>query len=262
MNAASSLLIALSGLCMSACSTSGSASNANADSGAYSTIVFLDAGPATPDSPDGGPACPAGCNYQTQQGCAPGQMCHPQAGDAGVSPQCMTAGPKAAGEPCQWLQCQAGFICAADGHCRHMCCGADWSVCASQETCSGTILLQLSDAGPTVPAGVSVCESVDNCDVFDATTCPIAESCYIVDSRGGLKCLPTGAVAVNGTCSSIQLCAAGLTCVESETAKGGLCRRLCRAVVGGGLPGCPMSEGYCAHFVRDPPGVGECTPTN
>ena len=38
------------------------------------------------------------------------------------------------------------------------------------------------------------------------------------------------------------------------------CRRLCKAVEGGGEPSCKEGEGVCVHFHRDPPGVGECTP--
>ncbi len=243
-----------------ACSTSSST-----DGSAYNTIVFLDAGPATPVSPDGGPSCPAGCNYQTQQGCAAGQMCLPQLNSAGtnVSPQCQTAGTQAAGESCkQPNNCQAGLICTADGNCHHMCCGGDWSVCASNESCTEDIWLQAADAGNPVSADVSVCQPVDACDVLNPNSCPAGKSCYIVDSRGGVRCLPTGAVTLNGGCTSTILCVAGFTCVQdpNDTSGGSKCRRLCRAVVGG-EPACPTSEGYCSHFVRDPPDVGECTLT-
>ena len=246
----------------SACSTSSSSSSTNADGSADSTIVFLDAGPATPSSPDGGASCPSGCNYQTQQGCAAGQMCHPQLSGGGVSPQCQAAGTKAAGESCVWAECQAGLFCAAEGHCRHMCCGGDWSVCGANESCTQSILLQALDAGSPVPAGVDICEPTDTCDVLDPESCSAGKTCYIVDSRAGVRCLTSGTVQVNGACSSTKLCAPGLTCVQSNDGRSSNCRRLCRAVLGGGEPGCPLSEGgYCAHFVRDPPGVGECTPT-
>lgn len=241
-----------------ACSTS-----SGADRSAYNTIVFLDAGPATPVSPDGGSSCPPGCNYQTQQGCAASQMCQPYlSSENTVSPECLTAGTKAAGESCkQPDDCQAGLICTADGNCHHMCCGGDWSVCASNESCAGTILLA-SDAGSPVSAHVNVCQPVDACDVLNPNSCPAGESCYIVDSRAGVRCLTTGTVPLNESCTSAELCVAGFTCVQDPNPPYSTnCRRLCRAVVGGGAPACPASEGDCSHFVRDPPDVGECTPT-
>ena len=257
-------------LCI-ACSTSGITS-ANADGSANNTFVFLDAGPATPESPDGGASCIGDCNYQTQQGCASGQMCLPQLNDAGtnVTAQCLAAGSKAAGELCaRPSDCQPGLICRADERCHHLCCGDDWSVCASNESCTGTVLLQpVNDAGIPVGtpafASVSVCEPVDDCDVLNPNSCPAGESCYIVDSRADVKCLPTGTVPLKGGCTSTELCVAGFTCVQDPNgSKGGsICTRLCRAVTGGAEPYCPTSEGYCAHFVRDPPDVGECTPTS
>ncbi len=236
-----------------------STSNA-ADSSADSTIVFLDAGGTTPVAPSGGPLCPVGdCNYQTQQGCGATEMCHPELSGPNVAPQCVTAGTKAAGESCSWQECQAGLFCAGDGHCRHLCCGGDWSVCAADETCTETILLQ-ADAGITSSAKVNVCQLEDPCNVFDPNSCPAGRSCYIVDSRGGVRCLVTGSASLNDGCTSTDLCKSGFTCVQSATGAG-TCRRLCRAVPGGADPYCPTSEGYCSHFVRDPPEVGECTPT-
>lgn len=245
-----------------ACNTSNSPSNSLADGSTDNAIFFFDAGPATPVSPDGVSSCMgATCNYQTQQGCGSGQMCHPVLNSDSVGSACVTAGSRAVGEACAWEQCQPGLFCAADGHCRHLCCSGDWSVCQSNESCTGAIQLQLPDAGSPIPAGVSVCEPIDNCDVFDPESCPVGKSCYIVDSRAGTKCLASGAVPFNGACSATKLCAPGLTCVQNSQGTANTCRRLCRALIGG-QPSCPLSEaGYCSHFVRDPPGVGECTPT-
>jgi len=244
------------------CSTSQTANRTEPDAASTgSTQVFLDAGPTTAVPPDGGSSCPpASCNYQTQQGCLAGQMCHPVLNTSSVSPECVDAGTSTASEACAWQQCQAGLFCGANGQCQRLCCGGDWSVCAVGETCSTEILLQLGDAGTPIPSGVRVCEPTDNCDVFAATTCPTGKSCYIVDSRGGTKCLTTGTVPFNGSCAATQRCAPGFTCVQSSASTAGNCRRLCRAVLGGAEPFCPQSEGYCAHFVHDPAGVGECTP--
>jgi len=245
-----------------ACSTSSSPGQSQSDGSTGNSLVFLDAGPSVPVSPDGPSSCPAGCNYQTQQGCDSGQMCHPQLNGDTVSPACVTAGMLGVGESCVWQQCMAGLFCGSDMRCHHLCCGGDWSVCASNESCTFAILLQGAEPGSSpVPAGVSVCEPTDDCDVFDPESCPSGKSCYIVDSRAGTRCLTTGTAAFNGSCSATKLCAAGLTCAQSIDGRGSNCRRLCRAVPGGGQPSCPDSEGVgCAHFVRDPPGVGECTP--
>ncbi len=238
------------------CHSSGSPSVNNGDA-----IIFLDAGDTVPVSPDGGPQCPAvGCNYQTQLGCGSGQMCHPELSGSSVAPQCVMVGTKTAGASCIWQECQPGLFCAGDGHCRHLCCAGDWSVCASNETCTETILLKSApDAGIAFSAHVNVCQVEDSCNVLDPNSCPAGESCYIVDSRGGVRCLPTGNASLNESCTSTNLCMSGFTCVQSGSGTG-TCRRLCRAVAGGADPFCPTSEGYCSHFVRDPPGVGECAP--
>jgi len=256
-------IAALSGPSM-ACSTSGNTDGTGAGDGAVNTYVFLDAGPDTPVSPDGGSSCGVDCNYQTQQGCDAGLMCHPvlNADVTAVSPQCLNAGSKTAGESCTWLGCQPGYICAIDGHCHHMCCGGDWSVCAANESCTAALSINDADAGKTVSAVVSVCELVSSCNVLDPSSCGPGKSCYIVDSRAGVQCLKTGTVPFGQACTSTQLCAAGFTCIQGKNNSGSNCRRLCRAVVGGGNPGCPLAEGVCAHFVRDPQGAGECTPTN
>jgi hypothetical protein len=243
--------------------TSNSQSSATPDRDAGFTVVFLDAGARAAVSPDGTSSCPiAACNYQTQEGCASGQMCHPSLNADSVSPACVSAGTRTVGETCAWQQCAPGLFCAGDGHCRHLCCGGDWSVCESNESCTEAIQLQAVDSASPTPAGVSICEPTDDCDVLDPQSCPAGKSCYIVDSRAGTKCMSTGGVPFNGACSATKLCAAGLTCVQNSQGTGSACRRLCRAVAGGGEPGCPEAEGgYCAHFVRDPLGVGECTPT-
>lgn len=230
------------------------------DGGSTGGLIILDAGATNPLAPDGAASCNAGCNYQTQQGCDAGSMCHPAIdSEQEVVATCQPAGTLAAGDPCTWLECQPGYICSADGRCRHMCCGGDWSVCEANESCTGAIELLMPGSSVVVSAGVGVCEPTDACDVFDETSCPAGQSCYIIDSRGGLSCLPIGSSDAYELCSADELCKAGLTCVASHNGVG-TCRRLCRAVVGG-TPECPPAEGMiCTHYAYDPPGVGECVP--
>ena len=230
--------------------------------GSAGEIIILDAGPLTPVAPDGAAFCNTGCNYQTQVGCDVGLMCHPAMdSEQEVTATCQPAGTLAAGEACTWLGCQPGYICAADGRCRHMCCGGDWSVCEANESCTGAVELLTLGSSVAVSAGVGVCELTDDCDVFDESSCPTGQSCYIIDSRGGLGCLPTGSSDALELCSATELCKAGLTCVASQNGVG-TCSRLCRAVAGGGAPECPPTEGMtCAHYASNPPGVGECVPS-
>jgi hypothetical protein len=244
-----------------ATSTSNDASTTG-DGGDYNPRVNLDAGPATAESPDGGSLCLGSCNYQTQSGCDTGSMCSPQMNtdQTAVSAGCQTAGTIAAGEACTWAECQPGYICSSDGHCRHMCCGGDWSVCAAKESCTGAVALQPAGGSTPVPAGVGVCEPTDDCDVLDPESCPSGQSCYIIDSRGGVKCLSTGSRDINENCSATELCRSGLSCFVTPNGTN-QCRRLCRAVQGGGLPGCPLVEGtFCSHSANEPLGVGECLP--
>lgn len=232
------------------------------DGGDARQVIILDAGPPVAVAPDGATQCTPGvCNYQTQAGCETGSMCHPRIeSDQQVAPTCEPAGGQGAGETCSWLSCRPGYICAADGHCRHMCCGGDWSVCEANESCTGAIELLASGSVVPVPANVGLCEPTDDCDVFDPSSCPVGQSCFIVDSRGAVACLPSGSADAYETCSPAQPCKAGLTCVGRGN-DNGQCLRLCRAVVGGGEPSCPANEGtVCAHFAKDPPGVGECVP--
>ncbi len=250
-----------------ACHSSNNAAPASSDAssttdgGDYNTDVILDAGPFKAESPDGAAACKGSCNYQTQSGCDVGSMCSPQVNpDQTVSAGCQTAGLRGTGEACNWAECQPGYICSSDGRCHHMCCGGDWSVCAPNESCTREVELRLGDAGTPISAGVSVCEPVNNCDVLDPESCPAGQSCYIIDSRGGTKCLTAGSLGLNEICTATELCKAGLSCfLNPPPSTVSQCRRLCRAVAGGGTPGCPNVEGtICSHSSAEPPGVGEC----
>lgn len=215
----------------------------------------LDGGgdPAVP--PDGAALCPSGtCNYQTQSGCAAGESCWPLvASDGTVSPGCLGAGTGTVGAACtDWTECAAGSVCVG-GVCRTLCCGRDWSACAPDESCFHTLELQVGDA--SVPSGVDLCFPVNDCDVLDPQACAdqAGLTCQVVDPRGSVACMPEGTGAVGDACTAASGCRAGLACIGDE------CRRLCRAIEGG-EPACQAGEGVCVHYVRDPEGVGECTP--
>jgi hypothetical protein len=218
---------------------------------------ILDGGGTIPPPPDGAGLCPTGvCNYQTGTGCtADGgpASCVPLPMGNSVTPACERAGQTALGDACsQWTDCISGSICAA-GRCRKLCCGRDWTGCGSAtEHCLRPLQIQLADKS-IVQSGAYLCYPVNQCDALVPSSCATVETnttCQIADPTGATACLPEGTGGVASACP----CQGGFTCVE------GGCRRLCRAVAGGGEPSCPATEGTCVHFNRDPAGVGECTP--
>lgn len=222
--------------------------------------VVADGGGGVPDPPDGALACASGaCNYQSQDGCSAGQACRPwinrDGGADEVRPTCRPVGPVAGGEPCEpWKDdCAAGYFCHG-GACRKLCCGGDWSACDEGESCLRQLSVQLM-SGTVIDAGVSLCYPVNNCDVFDDSSCADEPGrvCRIVDPTGNVACAPDNNRDIGDPCDAASQCGFGAHCV------GGRCVRLCRAEECG-EPACPADEGICVHLDRDPDGVGECTP--
>jgi hypothetical protein len=253
------LVCVLAGAWAGGCGNGGSAGDGGTDDpegGVKPREPILDGGGQIPPPPDGPSLCPIGvCNYQTGRGCADGgpASCVPLPVDGGVAPACERAGQTPVGGMCaQWTDCVAGSICAA-GRCRKLCCGRDWTGCGtSTEHCLRALQVQLPD-NRVVPSGAFLCYPVNQCDALVPSSCATIESnttCQIADPTGATACLPEGTGGAQSPCP----CRGGFTCVE------GGCRRLCRAVAGGGEPSCPPTEGVCVHFNRDPAGVGECTP--
>jgi hypothetical protein len=207
--------------------------------------------------------CPTGsCNYQTNQGCTSTSTCAPtpDQGGGSVSPACVMAGTVANGGSCTNApaECAPGTICA-EGHCRKLCCGTatfgDYRGCPQGEHCLRPLKIQASVGGPVISTGAYLCFPVNQCDALDpAPSCvgigPTGSTCQLADPTGATACLPEGPGKAGDPCP----CSGGFTCVANG------CRRLCRAVAGGGEPSCPPAEGTCVHFDRDPAGVGECTP--
>jgi hypothetical protein len=207
-----------------------------------------------PDPPDGAAQCATGaCNYQTQDGCPADQACRPQfnATDVEVKPGCEAAGTGEAGDDCTAQgDCARGSYCA-EGVCRKMCCGADWSACDEGESCIRS--LQVKAGGEVIAADVDLCFPVGTCDPFDPDGCDAANrECKIVDPTGAVACAPRSNADVGEACAPPTVCKQGLNCV------GGYCVKLCRFSECG-EPACAEAEGSCTHFERDPPGVGECT---
>jgi hypothetical protein len=238
--------------------------DASMDGGSTPRDPILDGGGEIPPPPNGANLCPTGvCNYQTQSGCSPDGgpvSCVPLPAGSGVAPACERAGSRTAGATCsQWTDCAPGMICA-DNKCRKLCCGRDWTGCGtSAEHCLRPLEILVNNAPVTTNA--FLCYPVNVCDALVPASCGSVDAadrgttCQIANPTGATACLPEGVGGVGSTCPiSGPGCKGGFTCVE------GGCRRLCRAVAGGGEPSCPVEEGICVHFNRDPPGVGECTP--
>jgi hypothetical protein len=170
--------------------------------------------------------------------------------DGGAAPACFVAGTVQGGGACTGgNDCVSGFACAG-GACRKLCCGGDWIAgCPSGEHCIREHVFEVN--GKSVPTGAELCYPVNTCNVLDPASCTAPRTaCFIVDGTGATSCSTIGAGAAGDECP----CLGGYTCVFGE------CRRLCKAVEGGGTPFCPPAEGQCVHFDRDPTTVGECTP--
>ena len=218
--------------------------------------VAIETRDVVPPPPDGVAACPAGkCNYQAATGCGPGLACRPYftADAPDVNPGCELAGDGVVGSVCKsGADCASGFFCA-EGVCRKQCCGGDWSACDSGESCIRQV--EVRAGGKVIDSGLSLCFPVDYCDPLDTAPCKDAPNreCKIVDPTGAVACEPLSNAKLGDDCVAGTVCAAGLTCVLDS------CRRLCRAETCG-EPACPVEEGTCVHFNRDPEGVGECTP--
>lgn len=202
--------------------------------------------------PNGELACPVGvCNYQSGVGCAAQQSCVPQLSpNDALAPACQPAGGLGPGAACAVSSdCAPGHMCAA-GQCRKLCCGGDWTGCGSEaEHCFRPVVYK-GATGNIIDTGAMLCYPVGTCEALVPNSCmEPGTSCQIVDPSGAVACLPEGSGGSGQPCP----CKGGFLCVE------GACRRLCKAVEGGGEPSCQSGEGICVHFNRDPVGVGECT---
>jgi hypothetical protein len=221
-------------------------------------IVILDGGGAPAKPPDGASKCPAGpCNYQTGAGCSGATpTCMPASdGNGGITPACAAAGAGKSGAACaQPSDCAAGYFCA-EKTCHKLCCGGDWSACPSADEHCITAISFSDGNGGTRTTGAMLCYPVNTCDALAPGSCSApGTTCQIVDPTGATACYQEGSGGVGEPCP----CKGGFTCVIG--AAGGICRRLCKAVEGGGEPSCKDGEGICTHYTRDPSGVGECTP--
>ncbi len=244
------LVLGLAGACGTAESTT------TTDDATSCPKLVLDAVHGIDDPPDGAAACAAGdCNYQTQTGCADDQACRPQfnATDVEVHPGCEAAGTAEAGQACTaQSDCARGAYCAA-GTCRKLCCGADWTACDAGESCIRG--LDVRAGGEVISAEAGLCFPVNDCDPLDSNSCADEPSreCKIVDPTGAVACAPRSNAELGEECAPPTVCKQGATCVGQR------CVKLCRFAECG-EPSCTEAEGTCVHFLRDPEGVGECTP--
>jgi len=222
------------------------AGGGNPDGGTNLYEDLSDGGKPTP--PNGEGSCPTGtCNYQTNDGCDPGYGCLPIDDGTGIAPACNpTSGTKTSGEACADIgECAPGSMCA-EGACRKLCCGGDWTGCASaDEHCIKHLKY------PSGDTSAMLCYPVNGCDALDphaACTKP-GEACLIVDATGATACVPEGTGEDGQPCP----CKGGFLCNEETL----LCERLCRFDPTSAQAACP-SGAACVHANEHPAGVGEC----
>jgi len=255
------VVLGVTGIVAAAC---GSTGTVTPEVSGLACLLYYGGG-AIPPHPDGASLCaPGACNYQEQRGCAPGQTCAPHLDPASgtVIPACRTSGTVAHGEACDPEHpCAAGHVCA-EGACRQLCCGGDWSACPAGESCYHQVAVRIGDAGATVDAGADLCFPVNDCDVFDPNACASSgKICRVVDPTGAVGCAPSSDLQPGDPCDHAHQCGKAMICANAvdEHHLTGVCRRLCRWTLCG-EPGCSKDDGVCVHYNRDPVGVGECTP--
>ncbi|MFC1642326.1 hypothetical protein ACFL5O_06515 [Myxococcota bacterium] len=213
--------------------------------------VILDAGDAAPTAPDGASLCPPGdCNFQTQAGCDEGHACAAVLADNKALSSCELPGQASEGEPCQdQPECAKGLACAG-GRCRRLCCGNDWSVCPTGQSCFRSLILQRDDT--EVSTGAGVCYPVGECNILDPDACGEGRSCRIVSSRGDVACSQSGTTGTGEACNSPNDCQAQHVCA------GGQCYELCLAQEAAETPPCSGDNQVCVHYQSHPAGVGQC----
>ena len=210
-----------------------------------------------PDPPDGASLCPSGaCNYQSQAGCSGGTTCVPIINASNqITPSCETVGTREPGEVCTNLNdCTAGYACA-EGQCRKLCCGRDWSesTCDPGEGCFREWFFLLS--GVVLPTGAYLCYPT-GCDVLSSDDCPSARDCKIIDPVGTTACVPPSAGARGDRCTPPEVCGRGLSCVgqpgDANLPEALPCGRMRRTRL--------RFRRDLRALQPDPEGVGECTP--
>jgi hypothetical protein len=249
------LIVASAASCSTSATPPSSSTSPEGGTDDPSREPILDGGGVVPTPPHGEDLCPPGCNYQTGKGCGEGgaASCVPLPSAGSVAPACEPAGNVPFGGDCtQWTDCVSGAVCAK-GKCLKLCCGKDWTGCPDGQHCLSAFDVQIAP-GKVVSSQAFLCIPVNQCDALVPSSCTEpGTTCQLADGTGATACLPEGTATAPDPCQP-TVCKGGFTCVNNG------CRRLCKAVAGGGEPSCPLEEGRCVHFNRDPPGVGECTP--
>jgi len=118
---------------------------------------------------------------------------------------CLPAGPGAAGDDCNDIDCGPGLQCFEfeDGyHCRVLC--ENTSDCDQQSHCIWPWLQATEDWGICRPG----------CDPIRQIGCNQDEGCYFEDPDvGSSLCWSAGSLAEGEACSMSELCAPGLDCI-------------------------------------------------
>lgn len=154
--------------------------------------------------------------------------------------------------------CQPGYGCVDDGHCRKFCCGGDASCVDLAGGGQGHFCderpVKSKNAEGALAILVPVCAPADMCDLSEPYPCDGPDckcpgaTCTVVNAQGATACMVPGEGQLDQPCP----CAAGFYCHPVEQT----CKLLCSLEENDGVCG----DSLCQATANFPPGWGLCQP--
>jgi hypothetical protein len=211
---------------------------------------------ATADS-----ASTGNCDPFSNSGCNSGMKCTAlQQSDGTLALGCDAMGSKAEGDDCVQTttggsqtgdDCGNGLACFGVPTTCHRMCAASGTAngCPGSEICASTA------PGLTT---VAFCLAVTTCQPLEQTGCPSGQACYF--SQTGALCAQEGSKSPGDTCTVLNDCAKGSTCLLSGVSTGA-CSSFC-STASDGTPSCSGSStggSTCASLGSSAePDLGSC----
>ncbi len=213
------------------------------------------------DGPNADSDVTGNCDPFSNAGCDSGMKCTAlQQGDGTLALGCDATGSKSEGDDCTQTasggsqtgdDCGDGLACfGAPATCHRMCAASGTANgCPGSEICASTA------PGLTT---VAFCLAVTTCQALEQTGCPSGQACYF--SQTGALCAQEGSKSPGDSCTVLNDCAKGSTCLLSGVSTGA-CSSFC-STASDGTPSCSSSGtggGTCASLGSSAePDLGSC----